>query len=86
MRNLVFRRYSKDYEQGRCPLGYEFVSGYSSHGVWHDSYCRKIPKVRADPEEKQKQKELEEEQEIRGRIYNQLMNNERPYADGEENL
>ncbi len=77
----MLRRYSKDYEQGRCPYGYEYVSGYTSHGVWHDSYCRKIRKVRFDPETRQKQKERQEEQEIRSRIYKQLMENKSPYTD-----
>ena len=81
----MLRRYSKDYEQGRCPMGYEFVEGYTSQGVWHDSYCRKIKKVRVDPETRQKEKERAEEQEIRGRIYKQLMEKS-PYSDGEEKL
>lgn len=81
---MVFKRYSKDYEQGRCPLGYEYVAGYYSQGTWHESYCRKLRKLRTDPEEKQKQKERNEEQEIRGRIYKQLMENKSPYSDGEE--
>ena len=83
---MILKKYSANYEGGRCPLGYEFVHGYTDKGIWHDSYCRKIRKVRVDPETRQKEKEREEEQEIRGRIYNQLMNNESPYADGEETL
>ena len=69
---MVFKRYSKEYEQGRCPYGYEFVAGYSSHGVWHDSYCRKIRKLRYDPETRQKEKERQEEEEIRRRMYKQF--------------
>ena len=69
---MVFRRYSKEYEQGRCPMGYEYVSGYSSHGVWHDSYCRKIRKLRYDPETREKEKERQEEEEIMRRMYRQL--------------
>ena len=65
-------------------MGYEYVAGYYSQGTWHESYCRKLRKLRTDPEEKQKQKERNEEQEIRGRIYKQLMENKSPYSDGEE--
>lgn len=61
---MVFKRYSKDYEEGRCPMGYEFVSGYTdSHSVWHDSYCRKIKKVRISDEQKVINREQKEEQE-----------------------
>ena len=67
-------------------MGYEYVAGYTSQGVWHDSYCRKIRKARIDPETRQKQKERQEEQEIRSRIYKQLMENRSPYTDGEEEL
>ena len=29
-------------------MGYEFVAGYSSQGIWHESYCRKIKTVRKE--------------------------------------
>ena len=76
---MAFKKYSKDYEQGRCPMGYEYVAGYYSQGVWHDSYCRKIRKVRFDPETRQKEKERAEEQEIMSRMYKQFEKG--PYTD-----
>lgn len=56
------KKYSESYEGGRCPLGYEFVNGYTDNSrVWHNSYCRKIRKFRNDPEERiRKQEQIEE--------------------------
>lgn len=46
----IMRKYSMNYENGKCPIGYEFVDGYTDrYGKWHDSYCRKIRKYRKDP-------------------------------------
>lgn len=83
---MILKKYSPNYEGGKCPVGFEYVNGYMEKGVWVDSYCRKIKKYRTDPYEKKKQRDREEEEKSYNRIYNQLMNNERPYADGEENL
>lgn len=80
------KRYSMSYENGKCPRGYEFVAGYTSQGVWHDSYCRKIKKVRVDPETMQREKERAEEQAIHARIFSQVLNNENPYSDTETDL
>ena len=61
---MVFKRYRTDYENGRCPMGYEFVSGYNdSHMTWHDSYCRKIKKVKISDEQRVINREKKEEQE-----------------------
>lgn len=41
------RGYDKDYENGYCPLGYEYVEGHTNfNGTYTSSYCRKIPKIR----------------------------------------
>ena len=45
------KKFDPDYEGGKCPYGYLFVESFSdSHGTYHQSYCRKIPKFRTDPE------------------------------------
>ena len=62
---VSLRKYDKGYEQGRCPYGFEFISGYNdSHSVWNDSYCRKIRKVRIDMEERIRIQKHNEEQEM----------------------
>ena len=49
------KKYSPDYENGKCPLGFEFISGYydSANRRHVQSYCRKIRKFRIDPTEQQ---------------------------------
>ncbi len=40
-------KYILTYEDGKCPIGYEYVSGYMTmEGKWGDAHCRKIPKLR----------------------------------------
>lgn len=57
----LFKRYSPNYEGGKCPIGFEFVKGYwDNNRIWHDSYCRKIRKLRVDPETKANEKERRE--------------------------
>lgn len=54
MKNLVFRKYSETYENGRCPYGYEYVESYTDrNGVYHKSYCRRIKRTWHDPEEQE---------------------------------
>ena len=50
----ILKKYSMNYEGGKCPLGYEFVNSYTQNGRFIDSYCRKIPKHRWDPESRQR--------------------------------
>lgn len=57
---MVFKR--KMDKEGRCPVGYEYINSYHANGVFHQAYCRKIPKRRYDPEERQRNKELLEQQ------------------------
>ena len=49
------KTYSPDYENGRCPLGFEYVDAYydSINRRHVRSYCRKIKKFRIDPTEKE---------------------------------
>ncbi|MGP6207691.1 hypothetical protein ACNF42_06675 [Cuniculiplasma sp. SKW3] len=44
------KKYSMEYEGGKCPVGYEYVHGYLDQktGKWVDSYCRKIKRVWRD--------------------------------------
>ena len=36
-------KYSLNYEDGKCPMGYEYVSGYMTmEGKWVDAHCRKL--------------------------------------------
>jgi hypothetical protein len=83
---MILKKYSPNYEGGKCPVGFEYVNGYMEKGVWVDSYCRKIKRYRTDPYEKEKQKDKEEEDKIHHRIYRRVLENESPYADGEETL
>lgn len=34
--------YNMAYEGGKCPLGYEYIEGYSRDGIRVHGYCRKI--------------------------------------------
>lgn len=52
-------KFNESYENGKCPYGYEFVEGYTDRNfIMHESYCRKIRKVRIDPEEKHNQRNM----------------------------
>jgi hypothetical protein len=52
-------KFNESYENGKCPYGYEFVEGYTDRDfIMHASYCRKIRKVRIDPEEKHNQRNM----------------------------
>ena len=58
------KKYSMDYEDGRCPMGYEFVESHTRGGIRIPAFCRKIPvhRFKKDPETKQKEyqeKEME---------------------------
>jgi hypothetical protein len=79
------KRYSASYENGKCPMGYEFVEGYTSRGIWHDSYCRKIKKLRFDPEQKRKEKELQDQSKIKAMLFRDSLTSE-PYPESEEDL
>ena len=40
-------KYSLTYEDGKCPLGYEYVSGYMTmEGKWVDAHCRKLRRLK----------------------------------------
>ena len=55
----ILKQYSKDYENVKRQIGYEFVEGYTDRNfIMHESYCRKIRKVRIDPEEKHNQRNM----------------------------
>ena len=61
---VSLRKYDKGYEDGKCPYGFEYVAGYNdSHMVWHESYCRKVKKVKISDEERVINREKKEEQE-----------------------
>jgi len=54
-----------DYEDGKCKPGYEFVHSYTDfRGIWHDSYCRKLPKRIPRKEKRYEKKEEEQFKEI----------------------
>ena len=39
------KKYDLQYEGGKCPMGYEYVEGYTNFsGRWVEGYCRKLPK------------------------------------------
>ena len=59
---MVFRKQVFDKE-GKCPQGYEYVNSYSANGIYHSSYCRRIPRYRRhDPEERIRMQEKKEEE------------------------
>lgn len=60
---MVFRKQVFDKE-GKCPQGYEYVNSYSANGIYHSSYCRRIPtyRYRHDPEERIRMQEKKEEE------------------------
>ena len=39
-------QYNPSYEDGKCPLGFEYVSGYIAGGRSITPYCRKIKRFR----------------------------------------
>ena len=39
--------YDLRYEGGKCPLGWEYVEGYSRDGITVHGYCRKISSRKA---------------------------------------
>ena len=52
----ILKQYSKDYENVKRQIGYEFVEGYTDRNfIMHESYCRKIKRKRYDPIEKQQE-------------------------------
>ena len=89
MKILVFKKYSETYEEGRCPLGYEYVESYRDRsGTFHRSYCRKIKKVSfTDPEEKyEKQIKKSEDDSIKNakKIIEKSDNHPEPSGDFSE--
>ena len=44
------KHYDLRYEGGRCPLGWEYVEGYSRDGITVHGYCRKISSRKARKE------------------------------------
>lgn len=48
---MLKKKYSPDYEDGKCPYGFEFVQGYYDYRThqWVESYCRKIRNRLRDP-------------------------------------
>ena len=80
---MVFKK--KMDKEGQCPVGYEYVNSYSSNGVYHQAYCRKIPKFRHDPYEKQKNKELLDQQKFEDTLRDEIENGHNDLP-GEESL
>lgn len=68
---MVFRKQVFDKE-GKCPQGYEFINSYSANGIYHQSYCRRIPRYRHDPEERQRNKELLNQQKFENKLRNDI--------------
>lgn len=44
------KRYDIRYEGGKCPLGYEYIEGYSRDGIHVHGYCRKVGSRKARKE------------------------------------
>ena len=42
--------YDIRYQGGKCPLGYEYIEGYSRDGIHVHGYCRKIMSRKARKE------------------------------------
>lgn len=82
---MVFRRRMMDKE-GRCPVGYEYINSYTSNGVFHNSYCRKIPKHRHDPEERIRERERREEAKIESQLRDEMENDNNEDMPREEEL
>ena len=53
--------YNMAYEGGKCPLGWEYIEGYSRDGIWVHGYCRKINSRRARREARKAKKRAKEE-------------------------
>ncbi len=73
--------YSANYENGRCPLGFEYVNAYydSINRRHVDSYCRKIKKFRTDPTEK----EQNHSDKIHARVDSDFVKAEQAYYDSD---
>lgn len=82
----MLKKYSISYENGKCPVGYEFVNGYFERGTWVNSYCRKIRKYHTDPFEKAKQRERLQEQETESRLFRKYMESNPSISEGETDL
>lgn len=55
---IYMHRYDLQYEGGKCPLGHEYVSGYTdSTGKWHDAYCRKLGRRQPRKDRKMEQRQ-----------------------------
>lgn len=54
------KRYRIDYEDGKCPFGYEYVNGYMTmEGKWADSHCRKLRRLKKpDPAEESERRKF----------------------------
>ena len=54
------RKYRMDYEEGRCPVGFEYIASYMTmEGKWVDSYCRKLPRRKNyDPAEESERRKF----------------------------
>lgn len=54
------KKYRMDYEEGRCPVGFEYIAGYMTlEGKWVDSYCRKLPRRKGyDPAEESERRKF----------------------------
>ena len=58
------KKYSINYEGGKCPLGYVYVEGHMSRNIWIDPFCRKLPKYRfSDPDTKEREQKAKMEAE-----------------------
>lgn len=73
---MGFRKYSQNYENGKCPYGFEYVHGYmAQNGQWVDSYCRKLKKLRytdQDKAEKRRRILQQKREQMIDRAYDQL--------------
>ena len=49
-----------DYEDGKCPMGYEYVSGYMTmEGKWIDAHCCKLRRLKKpDPTEESERRKF----------------------------
>jgi len=58
---MLFKKYDKDYEGGRCPMGFEYIEADCQGNQWINGYCRKLPKHRFGGNHDQKQEKLKEQ-------------------------
>ena len=66
--------YNLRYEGGRCPLGWEYVEGYSRDGITVRGYCRKINSRKARKEAEYHEKLDNERAEERQDFWEQFGN------------